>query len=91
MSPGCGEKYICKSKCEKTDGHGPLFEPPMSKTKHAAVAQSTCKLKCAKYRCFGAFFEVPDVEKLVSQEVKDSANQLVRQSGSLLSVNESVN
>ena len=58
MARRCGAKHICKSICEKTDGHAPLFEPPMSKTKHTALAQSTCKLKCAKYRCFGAFFEV---------------------------------
>ena len=27
----CSEKHICKSKCQKTEGYGPLFDVPMWK------------------------------------------------------------
>ena len=31
MARRCGAKHICKSKCGKTEGYGPLFEVRMSK------------------------------------------------------------
>ena len=31
MARGCGAKHICKSKCGKTDGYGPLFGGLMPK------------------------------------------------------------
>ena len=66
----CGAKHICKSKCGKTDGYGPLFGGLMSKNEpfwkfrcskmpRGCGEKHICKSKCTKHHIPGAILEVP--------------------------------
>ena len=54
----CGAKHICKSKCGKTDGYGPLLEVWCQKIARRCGAKHICRSKCAKHLRFAAFWEV---------------------------------
>ena len=56
----CGQKHICKSKCTKHSILGPLFEVPVSKKWHGAVARSTfASQNVKKHMRFAPFWQVP--------------------------------
>ena len=44
----CGEKHISKSKCQKTEGYGPLFEVAMSKNCTPLWREAHFKVKMSK-------------------------------------------
>ena len=48
----CGAKHICKSKCEKTDGYGPLFELPMWKNRTPLWHEAHLQVKMYKTPAF---------------------------------------
>ena len=58
MARHCGAKYICKSKCEKTDGYGSLLKIRCQKIARRCGAKHICKSKCTKHLRFATFGEV---------------------------------
>ena len=58
----CSEKHICKSKCQKTEGYGPLFDVHRSryggKMARRCGAKHIYKSKCQKHLRFASFLEV---------------------------------
>ena len=48
----CGAKHICKSKCEKTDGYGPLFELQMWKNRTPLWREAHLQVKMYKTPAF---------------------------------------
>ena len=48
MARRCRAKRISNSKCQKTDGLGPLFEAPMYKNSAPRGAKHVCNSKCQK-------------------------------------------
>ena len=59
---GCGEKHISKSKCQKTEGYGPLLDVQRSrnggKMARRCGAKRIYKSKCQKHLRFASFLEV---------------------------------
>ena len=63
IARGCGERHICKSKCLKTDGLGPLFEGAMSKNCTRLWREAHLQVKMLKnWRSRTTFWRC-DVEK----------------------------
>ena len=58
----CGEKHISKSKCQKTEGYGPLLDVQRSrnggKMARRFGAKHIYKSKCQKHLRFASFLEV---------------------------------
>ena len=58
----CGEKHISKSKCQKTEGYGPLLDVQRSrnggKMARRCGAKHIYKSKCQKHLRFASFLEV---------------------------------
>ena len=52
MVHGCGAKHICKSKCEKTDGYGPLFALQMLKNHTPLWREAHLQVKMYKTPAF---------------------------------------
>ena len=52
MARGCGAKHICKSKCGKTDGYGPLFGGLMSKNCTPLWREAHLQVKMLKTPAF---------------------------------------
>ena len=59
----CGAKHICKSKCGKTDGYGPLFGGLMSKNGTPLWREAHLQVKMLKTPAFSSIlgrFELTD-------------------------------
>ena len=58
----CDEKHICKSKCQKTEGYGPLLDVQRSrnggKMARRCGAKHIYKSKCQKHLRAASFLEV---------------------------------
>ena len=52
MARRCGAKHICKSKCGKTDGYGPLFGGLMSKNCTPLWREAHLQVKMLKTPAF---------------------------------------
>ena len=54
MARRCGAKHICKSKCGKTDGYGPLFGGLMSKNGTPLWREAHLQVKMLKTPAFSS-------------------------------------
>ena len=54
MPRGCGAKHICKSKCGKTEGYGPLFGGLMSKNCTPLWREAHLQVKLLKTPAFSS-------------------------------------
>ena len=54
MARRCGAKHICKSKCGKTDGYGPLFGGLMSKNGTPLWREAHLQVKMLKTHAFSS-------------------------------------
>ena len=58
MARRCGAKHICKSKCGKTDGYGPLFGGLMSKNCTPLWREAHLQVKMLKTPAFCSILNV---------------------------------